>query len=326
MRAIIVDDAAPCGLTRYYGKKVSITGACGFVGSHLARRLVQLGACLTILDLKQPSPDLEKFIGIHRFIDFDLTQYDSAVERIVASAPDMVIHVAAYGVHSRDRDLELALAVNVAGSIAVVDGAAKARAERIIQIGTSHEYGSSKDPIAEDYCPNPQGTYGATKAAGMIMGRSRAQELGTRWLGLRPFTVYGPGDQEDKLIPYMISNATSGRPVVTTRGDQIRDFIYIDDLVEGIALAAVCDLQSGDFLNLGSGQAVRLGTLFELIQRYFPEADLQIGGRPKRHDDIGIQVACTTKMKLALNNWTPSYSLNDGLQKTIEMFRKKEGQ
>lgn len=301
------------------GKTVAVTGASGFIGSHLVRELLGCGASVVALYPEDQAPRLEDMKGPLEKRYFDLADPQQATSAIAGVRPEVVFHLAAYGVQARDRELERAIAVNVAGAAAVVSGAHAARSRRVIQIGTSHEYGGADGSISEEAPLEPTGIYGATKAAGMVVGRARARELGVPWTGLRPFVTYGPAEDEEKLVPYVITRALRGEPVTTTAGEQIRDLTYVEDLVHAMALAACADLPPGEVLNLGSGEPRRLLDVLRLLAQILPTADIRPGQRPPRPDDVSRQVADVSKQRRLLP-WRPEVTLERGLRRTVEFY------
>jgi nucleoside-diphosphate-sugar epimerase len=315
------DLSAPLILTRLRGLRVAVTGGSGFVGSHLVRTLVQFGAQVTALYPEPTAPRLQDLESIERVV-FDLQNPDSVVTSLSEARPEIVFHLAAYGVQRRDRDLTKAVLTNVSGAAAVVEGAAQAGTRIVVHIGTSAEYGGLAEPIPEDAEIRPAGIYAATKAAGTIVARARARELGVRWLGLRPFVTFGPGEDRDKLVPYVITRALGGEPVITTGGTQIRDFVYVEDLVLGVAMAPFCDLADGEILNLGTGVGTSVGEIIDLIARTIGRADLRIGARNLSVDDVPRQVADVTKQRRLLPAWRPTTSLDEGIRRTIAWYSR----
>jgi nucleoside-diphosphate-sugar epimerase len=308
-------------LAGYRGKRVAVTGASGFLGSKLVHLLLAHRARVHAISLDAPSASQSGWEGAVEVVDADLSRAAEIRSLLADLAPHVVFHLGAYGVQARDRDTDRAVAVNVRGSLAVVEGAARAGSDLVVQVGTSHEYGSSDRPLDEDSPLEPRGIYGATKAAGMIVGRGRARELGQRWAGLRPFTCYGPGEDRRKFIPDIVGRALVGEPVPTTEGRQVRDFVYAEDLAEGIALAGVVPLPQGQILNLGSGKGTSLREVIGMLSAMLPGADFRIGALPRRDDDVRCQIADTRRQRELLATWRPRTELSRGLRRVIDWLK-----
>lgn len=307
----------------YADKRVAVTGAGGFVGSHLAQLLIEAGADVVALDVRPPDDRLEEYHGEFDYVHCDLLDPQGTKNSIREASPDVLFHLAAYAVQPRERDAQLAISINIAGSAAVVEGAAEAGTQIVVQVGTSHEYGGAPEPIRETHPLNPTGIYGASKAAGMIVGRTRAYELGVRWIGLRPFVTFGPREDEDKLVPYIITRAMRGEPVVTTDGSQVRDILYVSDLVHVIALLARTEMSSGEIVNIGTGVGTSLRTLMDSIRQIIPGGDYCFGERNARPDDIPVQIADVSKLGGLLAQWKPSYSTLEAIAETVRFYQER---
>lgn len=300
------------------GVRVAVTGASGFLGSHVVRALVGVGANVTAL-CRGDAPRLSDLGEACTVVPFDLLDEVPAKRAFDVARPQLLIHCAAYGVQSRDRDAERATAVNVTGTLRLVVSAARAGVKTFLHVGTSHEYGEGPS-LAEDAPLHPVGIYGATKAVGTIVSRARAVELGLRWLGVRPFIVYGPGEDDDKLIPYAVRCGLAGKPVMATSGETIRDFTFVSDLVDGLVAATTTPLPSGTLVNLGSGVGTRIADVLHTIAELIDGTELVLGGRRPRPDDVAVQVADTARQRATLG-WMPTTSLRSGLTQTVDSFR-----
>ncbi|MFH1130705.1 MAG: NAD-dependent epimerase/dehydratase family protein [Pseudomonadota bacterium] len=312
-------------LSALENQNIAITGACGFLGFHLTRLLLQIGARVIALTPHKNPPRLNTLVDHPGLTiqNFDLSNTAAVGKIIKEYEPRIVFHLAAYGVQARDRDSRKAIKINVAGSAAVVSAAAACKVERFVQIGTSHEYGESTEPLKENAQLHPTGLYGATKAAAMLIGQSLAAQHGLHWVGLRPFVTYGPFEDTDKFIPYVITQALCKKPIVTSSCEQVRDFTFVEDLVVGVAMSAAQRLESGTILNLGSGQGHSLAHIIKTLTVFFPNADLRIGSLLQRSDEMMYQVA-NTQHQQQLLRWRPIVSLEQGLKKTVQWYANQE--
>jgi nucleoside-diphosphate-sugar epimerase len=170
-----------------------------------------------------------------------------------------MFHLAAYGVAPSDRDPSLVFETNVAGTDAVINVAAETGVKSIVYVGSCSEYRHPAPGrrVSEDAPLGSNRLYGGSKVAAGFWGNALADHLGIPFQWLRLFNVFGPGEAASRLIPAIIAHLKVNSIVALSRGDQVRDFLYIDDVIRGIVLAAEASLEGrhGPF-NLCSGQPV----------------------------------------------------------------------
>ncbi len=204
---------------------------------------------------------------------------------------DVVFHLAAYGVAPADRNPRLTFDVNVAGTDAIVHMAAETGAKSVVYLGSCSEY---RDPasgqLVEEDAPIGGGRlYGGSKAAAGLWGQALAAQLGIGFQWLRLFNVFGPGEAASRLIPVLISRLKADETVALSPGEQVRDFLYIDDAVTGILRAAEASLQGrhGPF-NLCSGKPVMVKEIALAVADAMgkPHDLLGFGDLNYRPDDI----------------------------------------
>jgi nucleoside-diphosphate-sugar epimerase len=227
-----------------------------------------------------------------------------------------VFHLAAAGVLERGIEAHQALAVNVLGSIHLLQALCIRPVERVVLVGTCHEYGPRE--TAEG--PDPRDFYAASKVAAWAFGRAFWHIHQLPMVTVRLFQVYGPGQPERALIPAAICAALAGSDFPMTPGEQARDFIYVDDVVDGMLVAARAPGIDGQSLDLGTGigRAVR-----EVVERIWTLADGRgaplIGALPYRHSEAMRLVADADRTG-KLVGWRAQTSLDQGLRRTIYEF------
>ncbi len=235
MESLVRSDAA-----QFSGRRVLITGGAGFIGRRLAAALAQSGAEVSIVDTV--APDSAFLLGLVPAIQFhslDIRDEDAVRGIFVNCQPEYVFHLAAAGVTQPFLPLELALAVNLHGAINVFRASfesqslAQYKVVRLVHTGTPYERGGEGQEIG------PINPYAASKAAAYAVARMYQRTEGWPIVTVRPFQVYGPGQPEPALIPSAISAVRAGESFRMTRGEQRRDFVYVDDLVRGYLLAAL---------------------------------------------------------------------------------------
>src|SRR6266404_8978132 len=225
-------------------KRVVVTGGSGFIGSHLVRRLLELGAEVAVTvrygNIMKNERLRDCWDDVH-IIEADLRNR-GALACIKNFGPEVVFHLAAYNhVGESFRQVEECFDVNAKGTANLLDTCAEA--ERFIYISSSEVYGhQGQVPFREDMCPEPISPYAITKYAGELYCRMK-QRIGGEpsIIILRPFNVYGPYQSAKAIIPELILNCLQGNPIRTTKGEQTREFNYVGNLVNGMISAAEHD-------------------------------------------------------------------------------------
>ena len=308
----------------YQGHDVLVTGANGFLGAHLVRRLADLGARCT--GLHRPTSNLLRLaefssrIALHAV---DLRDAEGLRNRVRAHPPKVVFHVAAQGVDPGKRDLETMFQSNVLGLVNLLEALEGVPLDAFVNTGTCSEYGPRGDgPRPESEAPDPVSAYGVSKAAavmlGVVLARTRRRPIVT----LRPFTTFGPYERSDRLVGYVTTCVIKGEEIRMTGGVQARDFIYIDDVVEAYLRAGIPPVASGEIINVGSGQVVTIKALVEKVREIAGSTvPVRVGALPYRDDEIWHLCADIRRARERLA-WSPQVSLDEGLRRTLDWYRR----
>ncbi|MDQ2665183.1 MAG: SDR family NAD(P)-dependent oxidoreductase [Gemmatimonadota bacterium] len=310
------------------GERVLVTGASGFIGSHLVRALVRDGAEVHVLLRARASR--ARLLGV----DADLEAWEgditdrSSVQRVVDGArPDIVYHLAAdTGVRRLGEGwpgLERSLRVNLEGTLGVLraclDAAHPVRA--FVRTGGLEEYGDGPIPYREDQRERPISPYSASQVAATHYAQMLQHGTATAIVTVRPALVYGPGQSSDFFIPSLIARCLRHEDFAMSEGHQRRDLLYIDDLVGALVRAGAREGLGGTVINVGHGFAhAMVDVAREIVALSGSTGVLRIGALPARSRDIEHLVADTSRAK-ALLSWTPGVSLTDGLRRTIAWHR-----
>jgi nucleoside-diphosphate-sugar epimerase len=289
-----------------------VTGAGGFVGAHLARRLRADG--WDVVALVRPGGDLARLRGLDvTVVPVDLTAADATAGATRAADPDVVLHLAAGRGRADPAQRAATAAVNTTSGLHVVDAVGD-RCRAVVRLGSSTEYGDSAGPMAEDAPLRPRGWFGATKAAGSLLLTAAAAERGLRSAVLRAFQVYGPDDHPERLVPTVLRAAATGAPLPLTGPGLRRDWVFVDDVVDAVVRAATADdLPTGTVLNVGTGAQTANEELVALAEQVTGRClDVRIGAHPGRAWDAGSWVSDPSAARAALG-WAPSVDLREGL-------------
>jgi UDP-glucose 4-epimerase len=291
---------------------IFLTGATGFIGRRLAKRLVAAGADVAALVLPGETALLPD--GVRAFTG-DVTIPETVAEAIVAAQPVLIIHLAAVGITNPDLPFTAACDVNVGGVINILDAARHVETvRRIVLVGSSYEYGAR---CADDGL-DPFNAYSASKVAAWAFARAAYNAWGAPVVWMRLFQVYGPGQREQALIPAAIQAALNDEDFRMTAGEQQRDFIFVEDVVEGLLAAATAPAIEGRTLDVGTGQLHRIRAVVERIWALSgTRGQILAGALPYRPGEVSAIPADVDRTR-RLTGWEARMELETGLQKTIE--------
>ena len=310
-------------------KKVLITGAAGFIGSHLCDRFIKEGFYVIGIDsFLTGSPDnIAHLIGNEKFkfIKYDVTNFIYIPDKI-----DIILHFAcpASPVDYLNHPIHT-MKVDSLGTINTL-GLAKAKKARYIFASTSEIYGDPRvHPQPETYWGNvnsigPRSVYDEAKrfSEALTMAYYRKHNLDTRIV--RIFNTYGPRMRmnDGRVVPNFITQALKNEPMtVYGEGTQTRSFCYIDDLVEGIFRMATIDKLNGEVSNLGNPEEYKIIDFAQIIKE-LTKSKSPIIFKPLPQDDPRQRKPDITRIKTTLQ-WEPKISVNEGLKKTINWFKEK---
>jgi len=296
------------------GKHVLITGATGFIGGHLVRQLRDWGAQVHA----GTSPNTESRLGSYP-LAFDVRNPEAVKAAVEKADPDVVFHLAATGVTNPDVDPMLALTVNAGGTVNLLEALREGDVERIVLVGTSHEYGAQEAIEGLD----PFSPYAASKVAAWAYGRTYWRAYGLPVVTVRPFQVYGPGQPQAALIPAAVSAALCGQDFPMTPGEQELDFVHVGDVVQGMAAAAEAPGVEGKSLDLGTGVG---RTLLNIVDRIWQligaEGKVRVGALPYRSGGP-MRLVANAERTAQLIGWRATTSLEEGLSATIQSLAQE---
>jgi UDP-glucose 4-epimerase len=305
---------------------VLITGAEGFIGSHLTRRLADGGA--RVSGLVRPGAGLSRLSGLQDRVDLyplDIRRGGELAELAASLRPRLVFHLAAVTDPSRSRaGLDRCLEVNFTGTLNLLRALENLDCERLVCADTAEAYGRNPAPFREEMAPDPVSPYSLSKSAAALLCRTWAAAFGFPVTVLRLFLVYGPGQGLERFLPQLITAGLSGRPFRMTPGEQTREYTYIDDAVEGFLRAARRG-PVGEIINLGSGEEISLRDLVKTAGKVLGrEIVLDPEVLPYRENEIPRLVGDHSRA-LRLLGWRPRTGLEEGLRRTVAVSVREDG-
>jgi nucleoside-diphosphate-sugar epimerase len=312
----------------YYltNKTIFVTGATGFIGSHLLKRLTKKG-CNVHIAIRQDSSlwrikELKEDFTIHKIDLNDIENLNSVIQQI---KPEIIFNLAAYGVDYRQQDMHQTINTNIISSVNLFKAFLENNGQRFIHTGSCFEYGQKNKPISEYDCLDPTSVYGATKASSVHLLSSMAKSMQSgKLITLRPFGVFGESEGLHRFVPQAIYKLKSEHSMQMTPGEQIRDYIYIDDLIDAYMLASTVPLNNKiEIINIGSGKGITMKKLALMISSHLGVSDdlLQFGVLPYRPNEMMYLVANVNKAK-SLLGWEPKTSIEKGLEHTINWYNQ----
>lgn len=313
--------------------RVLVTGADGFIGSHLTELLLRNGYGVTALAQYNSFGTVGWLQGLHhpnlKVVSGDIR--DAAFCRHIAQGQQQIFHLAAliaipYSYVAPESYVD----TNVGGTLNILQAARGAGVERILVTSTSEVYGTARYvPIDEKHERQPQSPYSATKIGADALARSFYLSMDTPVVIVRPFNTYGPRQSARAIIPALITQMAAGRQVIKV-GDltPTRDFNYVADTARGFMAIAQAPLEKvvGQEINIATGREVTmrqtLDTIAQLIGWQGMVEVEQARLRPSK-SEVRRLLGCNTKIT-TLTDWRPEYDLRRGLQATIDWFTKPE--
>jgi UDP-glucose 4-epimerase len=305
----------------FEGKRILVTGASGFIGTHSCSTLRRHGAEVIAISRRVDT------MGARSTQTRGIDCLDpSALGRVVREfMPDFVVHLAA--VRNRHLDLQefrLGYDINLMGTLNLLLSCEQAGCRpKFVFLGSCEEYGSGPTPFVETLRECPSSAYGASKLAASQLIQAVSRQNGTRSVILRPTVVYGPGQADDMFLPSLVKALLAGEEFAMTAGDQTRDFVFIDDVIDGIVRALSVDIEPATVINLSSNAPIRLKELALLVARgvgTYASDLIRFGAREYRANEA-MDYSAKNQRAAQLLSWRPKTSLENGVAQTIASMR-----
>ncbi|HSB29547.1 MAG TPA: NAD-dependent 4,6-dehydratase LegB [Pyrinomonadaceae bacterium] len=317
----------------WIGQRVLVTGAAGFIGSHLTERLVELGASTRALvhynsagswgwlDESPIKDDIEVVLG-------DIRDRDS-VDQAIANI-DIVFHLAALIAIPYSYNAPLSyVRTNVEGTLNVLQSSRNANVTRIVHTSTSEVYGTARSvPISEEHPLQGQSPYSASKIGADKIAESFHLSFDLPVVTVRPFNTYGPRQSARAVIPTIITQCLSQPQIKLGNLEPTRDLTFVADTVEGFVKAGEAVAAVGEVINLGTGREISIGNLAKTILKTMgTNIPIVSESQRLRPENSEVERLCADNRKASeLLGWQPRYTLEEGLALTVEWLRKNHEQ
>jgi NAD dependent epimerase/dehydratase len=307
------------------GRPVLVTGAGGFIGSHLVELLVRAGADVRAFvrynsrndfgQLERLPTDVLETVDVYAG---DLTNPEAVANAVEGRAT--VLHLGALiPIPYSYRHPREFVAANVEGTLNVLEAARRSAVERVVQVSTSEVYGTAQQvPISETHRLHPQSPYAASKVASDQLALSFARSFGLDVVVARPFNTFGPRQSARAIIPTIMTQALALDQIELGATAPTRDFLFVEDTAAGLARCAEADGVVGEVFNLGTGVEISIGDLaariLTVLDRQVPivTADERLRPDGSEVERLVADVTCAGQRL----DWQPTVELDEGLRRT----------
>ena len=304
-------------MNQFNGATVLVVGGEGFIGQHLVSKLCNLKSYVVSIGTK-----VHTGTKAHKYLSVDVRDKDKLGSLLKDFDFEYIFNFCGYINHApyckNGRDV---IDVHFIGLLNLLDQTCGSQLKCFVNVGSSDEYGSNVSPQNESMREDAISPYSVAKVAGTQLIQALAKTENFPGVVVRPFLVYGPGQNMSRFIPQVISGCLEDLDFPVSKAEQLRDFCFIEDIIDGILLAATKKDALGEVINLASGNPTSIRSIIQEI------VNLIGGGRPqwgKLNYRIGENMelyADITKAKKILK-WKPKITMKEGLKETIDFYKK----
>lgn len=294
--------------------KILIPGGTGFIGYHLVIYLVKKGWIVHSISKFKP-PKKRKVKGV-KYICCDVRDKKKLKSKL-DNYYDYIVNLSGYVDHSNNQTIRK---IHFDGCKNLVFNFLNNKPKKFIQIGSSIEYGKQKSPQKELLNnTNTHSVYGNAKLSCTLFLLSMFKKKNFLSTIIRLYLVYGPNQDNNRVIPFVINNSLEEKKFNCSPGNQLRDFIYIDDVVEAIFKTLKSKKTSGEIINIGSGKPKKIKDLIKTIVKYIGKGKPIFSKIKFRSDELTVLYPNISKAKKILK-WKPKIDLKKGIKKTIKFY------
>ena len=305
---------------------ILITGGTGFIGANLIHKLSSSKNEIHLLARNTSKfwrlDNVQEKLVSH---DVDLLNLEKLKKIIKKIEPEVIYHCAAYGIKPSEKNFYNLVDINVVGTFNLFSSLSDlGGVKRIVNLGSFFEYGtkSDKKSFVETDCVNPNTIYGISKVAQTNIARYFFISKNLPVSTLRIFSPYGMYEPKGRLISDIMISLFDKKILKISSTSTIRDFIFIDDVINAIVKSGKTSKINGEIINIGYGKCYSIKEILELVSELFgkkPEIAFDVS-KKREFDIAGIQPYSNIKKASSLLNWTPKHSIEEGLKKTYKWF------
>jgi len=302
-------------------KKLLIIGGTGFIGYHVAKYAIKKGWKVTSISLKKPKK--YRFISKVNYFRTNISKFNN-LKKIIKDKYDYVLNAGGYVNHSKNKkDKKKIFGEHYVGLVNLTKIFSKKKIKSFVQIGTSTEYGKINIPHQENIVCKPKTFYSQAKLKATKHSIKLFKNKGFPITVLRFYLVYGPKQSNNRFITNIILGCIKNKKFPCSKGDQMRDICYIDDIVKSIFLSFIKKEASGNIFNIGFGKPIKIKKIIKYINSKVGKGFPQYGAIKYRKDEVLKYYPNIKKAKSKLG-WKPKTSLTEGINKTIKFYNEKK--
>jgi nucleoside-diphosphate-sugar epimerase len=305
--------------------KALVTGAGGFIGASLVRRLLADGHDVVAIERPDGSTwRLDEIAGHAPVVDLDVLDGEAIKAAVAEHRPDWIFHLAAHGAYSWQRDSERIMQTNLVSTVRLLAACEAHGFEAFVHAGSSSEYGYKDHAPKETERADPNSDYAVMKAAATTHCRFVAQRDDLHVVTLRLYSVFGPWEEPGRLMPTLVARGLEGRLPPLVAPDTPRDFISVRDTNDAFLLAARrSDAPRGAVYNIGSGRETKLREVVEIARAELGVDDEpRWGSEPQRDWDAKVWVADATLAQRELG-WQATDDVSTGFRALARWLRHR---
>lgn len=305
------------------GKKTFlITGASGFIGAVLLRRLLKNDANVHLILRKESHTwrinDLLSKVKVH---ESDLSNLEELTQIVKEVKPDIIYHLATNGAYSYQKDADGIIKTNILGTWNLLQACNQVEYELFVNTGSSSEYGFKKFAMRETDIVEPASYYAVTKCAQTLLCSHIAKQENKPIVTIRPFSVYGPYEEPKRFFPTLMKALLLKEEMNLVSPETARDQIYVEDMVDAYLKIDELKKNPGEYFNIGTGIQSTIKDVVETAIKVTGEnTDFKWGSMENRNWDTSNWVADISKARQLLN-WTPKTNLETGIKLTWDWFK-----
>ena len=312
-------------IERGYGDaRVLVLGASGFIGRWVARALTGRAGHLSLVvrDRAAAESVFRQLGAVGAVIELDLLDGPATRNLIQETNPSVVFNLVGYGVDPAEDDEVVAQLTNVdlVETIALALAALPNQgwsAQRLVHVGSALEYGTAGGDLNEETVPRPTTIYGVSKWKGTQCVTHTSSRTGLGAVTARLFTVYGPGEHENRLLPSLLACAAERRPCDLTVGAQKRDFTYVEDVAEALLRLGLSGAEPGAVINVATGKLTEVREMARVAAGVLgiPSHHLRFGRKRTRFEETAHRPVSIERLR-ATTGWSPRTSIWEGVHRT----------
>jgi nucleoside-diphosphate-sugar epimerase len=297
------------GIIDLKGKKILVVGGNGYLGKFLVKVLRENEADIFVISRNCEQSNSQ--------FSVDITNFDETYKVIQKIKPDIVYHLAANISRNRDFTIYKEMAtVNVQGTLNILKSLEGIDAHFIFT-SSSEIYGNNASPFHENQIPKPVSPYSLTKINAEILVQTYSTNQSKKFTNLRVFNFYGESMPEGFFIPQMIQSLKKGKDFLMTKGEQVRDFLYVGDVVKALVLTAKNTSSYGETMNVCSGKGTKLSQLAAAVNTVMKtKAKIVLGAIPYRDNEVWEMIGDNSKIK-KITGFEPKISIDKGIEIVI---------